>query len=425
MRGLYLAAGVLLVAVAANAYPLDGYDATGIRRLEAYRLALEGKLDRGLKLPPGALLKTHDVRLHLAGVNETFDVGPDTPTDPELQKKLAAIFTGRDPSYSVALLDITDPKQPRFAEMRSEVKRIPGSLGKLLVATGFFDALRLRFPSDTEARRRFLKETVVPADAFVHRDGKTVPLFTPGDKNWANRRIQTGDPFNLYEWLDHMLSVSSNAAGSFVWEQALFLRKFGPQYPLDQAARDAFFKETPKTELREQALDALEAPLRAANINTDNFRLGTFFTGNASSVIPGTGSYGSPLELMRWLIRLEQGRLVDKWSSLELKRLIYFARPRYRYASSPALNDAAVYFKSGSLFDCEPEEGFTCKAYAGNALNLMHSVIIVERPEQVYLVTMTSNVLKVNSAVEHQTVGTLIDRMMQARATGAAGVSLR
>ncbi len=407
-------AALIALAVPAWAYPLDGCEATGIRRLEAYRLALDGKLDRGLKLPPGALLHTSDVSLRLSGVNETFDVSPDTPVDPVLQKKLASVFAGRDPSYAIALLDITDPAEPRFAELRSQTKRIPGSLGKLLVATGMFEALRMRFPSDTEARRKFLKDTVVAADPFVHRDGKTVPFFQPGDKNWTNRRIQTGDRFSLYEWLDHMLSVSSNAAGSFVWEQALFLRKFGPQYPLTEAARAAYFKDTPKTELREQALETLEAPLRKAGVNPDNFRLGTFFTGNASSVIPGTASFSTPLELMRWLLRLEQGKIVDKWSSLEIKKLLYFSRPRYRYASSPALNDAAVYFKSGSLFECKPEEGFTCKAYAGNELNLMHSVIIVERPDQVYLVTMTSNVLRVNSAVEHQTVGTLVDRMMRA-----------
>jgi hypothetical protein len=268
---------------------------------------------------------------------------------------------------------------------------------------------------DTEARRRFLKDTVVAADSFVHRDGKTVPFYTPGDMNWTNRRIQTGDRFNLYEWLDHMLSVSSNAAGSFTWEQALLLREFGPQYPPAEDVRAAFYKDTPKTSLRDFALETLEGPARAAGINTENFRLGTFFTANASNVIPGTASYGSPFELMRWLIHLEQGKIVDNWSSLEIKKLLYFSRPRYRYASSPALNDAAVYFKSGSLFQCKPEEGFTCKAYAGNELNLMHSVIIVERPDQVYLVTMTSNVLRVNSAVEHQTVGTLIDRMMRAK----------
>jgi hypothetical protein len=332
-----------------------------------------------------------------------------------LQKKLATIFAGRDPSYAVALLDITDPAKPRYAELRSEIKRIPGSLGKLLVATGFFGALQQRFPEDTEARRKFLKDTVVAADSFVHRDGKTVPFFNPGDKNWTNRRIQTGDRFNLYEWLDHMLSVSSNAAGSFTWEQALLLREFGPQYPPTGEAREAFYKNTPKTALRDFALETLEGPARAAGVNTENFRLGTFFTANASNVIPGTASYSNPLELMRWLIRLEQGKIVDKWSSLEIKKLLYFSRPRYRYASSPALNDAAVFFKSGSLFECKPEEGFTCKAYAGNELNLMHSVIIVERPDQVYLVTMTSNVLRVNSAVEHQTVGTLIDRMMRAK----------
>jgi hypothetical protein len=42
--------------------------------------------------------------------------------------------------------------------------------------------------------------------------------------------------------------------------------------------------------------------------------------------------------------------MTDEWSSLELKKLLYFARARYRYAASPALNNAAVFFKSGSFY---------------------------------------------------------------------------
>ena len=53
------------------------------------------------------------------------------------------------------------------------------------------------------------------------------------------------------------------------------------------------------------------------------------------------------------------------------------------------------------------------RPYAGNKLNLMHSVAIVERPGQVYLVTMTSDVRKVNGAIEHQTMATLIDRLLR------------
>jgi hypothetical protein len=45
----------------------------------------------------------------------------------------------------------------------------------------------------------------------------------------------------------------------------------------------------------------------------------------------------------------------------------------------------------------------------------MNSVAIVERPDgAVYLVALMSNVLKVNSAVEHQTLATFIDGIVPA-----------
>ena len=99
--------------------------------------------------------------------------------------------------------------------------------------------------------------------------------------------------------------------------------------------------------------------------------------------MPGSGdSYGTARELMRYLLRMEQGRLVDLFSSREIKRLIYVTERRIRYASSPALAEAAVYFKSGSLFECAPEKGFTCKPYAGNVKNYMNSAAIIESPAQ-------------------------------------------
>jgi hypothetical protein len=168
-----------------------------------------------------------------------------------------------------------------------------------------------------------------------------------------------------------------------------------------------------KAELSRQALETLEQPLREAGIDTGSFRLGTMFTIGGSQVIPGAKSYGTPRELLRWLLRVEQGRVVDAWSSLEIKKLIYFARPRYRYASAPSLNNAAVFFKSGSFFQCRPEPGFVCKPYAGNETNIMNSVAIVESGSRVYLVALMSNVLRVNSAVEHQRVATLIEQLIQ------------
>jgi hypothetical protein len=92
---------------------------------------------------------------------------------------------------------------------------------------------------------------------------------------------------------------------------------------------------------------------------------------------------------------------------------------RIRYASSPALRDAAVYFKSGSLYSCQPEEGFTCGKYKGNKRNYMNSVAIVEADVEGvrlhYIVTLISNVLRQNSAVAHQTLGTRIHQLIKQR----------
>ncbi len=405
---------LLAVSPALDAYPLDGYEYTGIRRLLAYRLALEGKVEPKPNLVPGSQLTSDRIQLRLNGVNDSFDLSDRTPRDPYLQQGLERIFADRDPSYGIAVLDITDPHNPLYASLRADTKRIPGSVGKLFVATGFFDAVSRVYPADTDARARLLRETILTADRFVHRDGKTVPFYNDGDARIVSRRLEIGDQFNLWEWLDHMLSVSSNAAGSMVWKEAMMIRHFGPRYPV-RAEEAAFLKDAPRTELGDLALETVEEPLRNAGLDTDKIRIGTFFTGNASSAIPGTSSYASPNELMRWLIKLEQGKIVDRWSSLELKKLLYFSRPRYRYASSPALNKAAVFFKSGSLFHCKPEPGFTCRAYAGNELNLMHSVAIIESGEKIYLVTMMSNVLRLNSAVEHQKVATDVERLLQSR----------
>ena len=99
---------------------------------------------------------------------------------------------------------------------------------------------------------------------------------------------------------------------------------------------------------------------------------------------------------------------------------MYFTRRRYRYAVSPALNNAAVYFKSGSFYRCQNEEGFQCRQYAGNVDNIMNSVAIVENPavpepgqtQRVYLVAMMSNVLRKNSAEVHRDLATAIDELI-------------
>ena len=401
-----IAIGCLLGCVGdgpARAYPLDGGAATGIRRLAGYRM---------MKLPAGAMLRSDQIVLRLKGVNSGFDITAHTPQDPYLKAGLEKIFGSRDASYAVALLDITDPNRPAYASLRGDEKKIPGSVGKLCVATGLFGAVAATWPAIPD-RQKILRDTIIEADSFIFTDGKTVPFYNDGDKAVVNRQLRPGDRFSLYEWTDHMLSQSSNAAGSMIWKQAMLIRKFREAYPVAKAEQDAFLKNTPRPELGKFALAALDGPLAASGIDTTRLRLGTFFTRNASGVIPGSGSYACPNELLRWLVKLEQGKIVDEWSSLEIKKLIYFVRPRYRYASAPALANAAIFFKSGSLFECKPGGG--CKAYAGNVINLMHSVAIVESGTKRYLVAMMSNVLGVNSAVEHATIAALIEKLIQAR----------
>ena len=100
-----------------------------------------------------------------------------------------------------------------------------------------------------------------------------------------------------------------------------------------------------------------------------------------------------------------------------MKRLLYMTERRIRYASSPELNDAAVYFKSGSLYKCKEEEGFKCTAYHGNVMNYMNSVAIIEQEidgvQLHYIVIVISNILRQNSAVDHQKMGTEIHRQMK------------
>lgn len=410
-------ATLALAAAWLSAYPLDGYETTGIRRLRAYALMQEGRIPGNVRLQPGALLPRAAIRLRLAGVNDALDVLPDRPTDPELQAGIERIVARRHASYRVALMDITDPERPRYAAVRADQGYIPGSVGKLLVATGLFNELRQLHPDDTEARARLLRETHIVANEWAMPNSHAVPVVAPDFSSVGHRAIRPGDEFTLWEWVDHMLSPSSNAAGSMVWREAMLMDAFGVRYPPTPEEAAAFFRDTPKTELTERAIRVLEEPMLAMGLDTALLRHRTFFTRGASRIVPGRSSHATPRTLVRWLVKLEQGKVVDAWTSLELKRQLYFTRRRYRYAASTALNGAAVYFKSGSLYRCEPEEGYECGQYRGNAENLMHSVAIVESPAggehpRVYLVSMMSNVLKVNSAAEHMEIATQIERLI-------------
>ena len=109
--------------------------------------------------------------------------------------------------------------------------------------------------------------------------------------------------------------------------------------------------------------------------------------------------------------------MVDYFSSLETKRLLYLTDRRIRYASAPALASSAVYFKSGSYYSCKPDPVVKCKSYRGNKINIMNSVAIVEtidhNPPLYYLVSVVSNVLHKNQALAHQSLATQIHSLIK------------
>jgi hypothetical protein len=408
-------AAATLAAGAALAYPLDGYQETGIRRLEASRLANDGVV-KDVKQPPGAMLGLKDVDLRLVG--QTFDL---PPVDPEFTRQVSGVLTGSMDAYGVAVLDLTDPAKPRYAEHRGDYKQNVGSVGKLVVVLSLFQALADTYPNDVEARKRVLKNTVVTADGFSQFDHHTVRIFDPKTKALARRAVQIGDRATLYEWLDWMLSPSSNSAAGMVMREAMLLRQFGTAYPPSEAEIKRFFDTTPKQELTALFEKTFYEPMTRNGLDLAMLRQGSFFTATGKQKVPGPGdSYGTARELMRYLLRMEQGRIVDEWSSREIKRLIYVTERRIRYASSPALADSAVYFKSGSLFECAPEAGFTCKPYAGNVKNYMNSTAIIESPasgrQLYYMSTLVTNILRKNSAAEHQALATRLQQLIANRA---------
>ncbi|NJO87408.1 MAG: serine hydrolase [Lewinella sp.] len=161
-------------------------------------------------------------------------------------------------------------------------------------------------------------------------------------------------------------------------------------------------------------------PLRNLGIGPEEWRLGTMFTRGGSSIVaPQGGSTGTPRGLMKWLVALESGRVIDPPSSLEIKRLMYMTDRRIRYANATTLDSAAVYFKSGSLYGCLP--GTSCSKYRGNKMNYMNSVAIVEQADgSRYLVALMSNVLNRNSAYDHQVLATRIDKLLRGSTAAAA-----
>jgi hypothetical protein len=410
--GIYLGLALLLSALPAGAWPVDGYPDTGIRRLEEQRLIAAGEL-KGTRQPPGGLWPTEAVDIRLVQQPEL-----ELPAaDDQLTAEIVALLGDTADRYGVAVLDLSDPNQPVYGEYRGDHRQNVGSVGKLLAALGFFQALADAYPEDVQKRETLMRNTVVSADRFAHTDHHTIRLFDVDTRTLVRRPMQDGDTGNLWEYLDWTLSVSSNSAAAMTMRDSMLLRQFGTGYPIPDAQITPFFDDTSAADKTRLFQAAFWEPVTRNGMSLDQIRQGSFFTRQGKYLVAGGGlSYATPRSLMQYLLKMEQGQLVDEWSSRAMKRLLYMTERRIRYASSPSLRDAALYFKSGSLYSCQAEEGFTCGKYKGNKRNYMNSVAIVEADVQGkrlhYIVTLISNVLRENSAVAHQTLGTRIHQLL-------------
>ncbi|MGJ5642605.1 serine hydrolase [Formosa sp. S-31] len=396
-------------------YPIDGYNLTGIKRLVYLERVKSGEI-KSTRIPPGAFRPLDSIQLNL--VNRKAEI-PELPeVNDTLQQKVDRLFRGLDKNYSIGIIDMTEGRPIRYAQHRESAQYQPGSVGKLVVLTAFFNQLCQIFPEgDFEQRRDLLKTKQIKAGSWALHDHHTIPVYDLETGKLVKRTVQASDVFSLYEWLDHMVSVSNNGAASVVWREAVLMHVFQGHYPdLTFEEGEAYFKNTPKSELSEMAINLVNEPLRELGITEDEWRLGKFFTSGAGAYIPGRGgSTGTPIGLMKFVMALEKGELIDYKSSLEMKRILYMTDRRIRYAAAKKLDSAAVYFKSGSLYSCAKDKG-PCGKYKGNVYNYMNSVAIVEHPDGVrYAVCLMSNVLHKNSAYDHLVLASRIDDIIEER----------
>ncbi|WP_067147211.1 serine hydrolase [Pseudotamlana agarivorans] len=392
-------------------YPIDGYESTGIARLLYVQKAVNSEKGYS-RIPKGALLKLEDIKLNLVSCNgESVEdmLVEDKAFSNEIQKVIP------HGNYSLTALDITDPSNLKYAAYNENHGYQPGSVGKLVVLNAFFSELKKIYPDSWDKRTELMRDKRVASGIFGTGDHHTIPVYDIEKDRQVKRKVVASDVFSLYEWLDHMVSVSNNGAATVVFREVMLMNHFGKDYPklTDEEALN-YFKENRHDTLTNRAHRVINQPLRDIGISEDEWKLGGMFT-HASAKYVGRkgGSSATPKGLMKFLVALEQGNIHDKESSLEMKRLIYLTDRRIRYAQSPKLKEAAVYFKSGSFYKCDRAKNPSCGDYQGNVFNYMNSVIIVEHPNgKKYMVCLMTNVLNKNSAWEHLNLANKIDEII-------------
>ncbi len=403
---------LLLLPGLAQAYPLDGEPYTGIARLEGYRLAQEGKV-RGTRQPPGGKLPLDQVDLRLVGSSIKLP-----PPDPDFSRQVADLMGSDDVYYSVAVLDLTDPAKPVYAEHKADARFNPGSVGKLVVASAVFQLLADLYPNDIAARERVLRESRVVADGFIVYDSHVVPFWD--GKRLSYRPLRKGDAASLWTYLDWMLSASSNAAGSMVMREMLLLAHFGRAYPVSEKQIADFFRTTPKSKLSALLRQDDAGWARTQRPRPEGAAAGGIFHPRRQGQGAGRGQLGHPARTDALAAcagaGLDRGCLVEPGDQA----------PALHHPAAHSLCVFARAQRRGGVLQVRlvvslpaRKQGFVCGKYMGNVENLLNSAAIVEQPAGErrlhYMVVVSSNKLRVNSAVAHQTLGTRLQRLLEKR----------
>lgn len=403
---------LVCVPFVARSYPLDGYEHTGIPRLEGYLFSLatasgEKNIVPGARLTQDKIvLRLKESRINPAILKKSQDLQLNRTLSPLLKKH-----------YSVALLDLSNPDKPRSYLQNAHDIFPPASLGKLLVAVGVFEALREIYPYHPESRLRVLREAQVRTDEFILTDSHEVPFWQKKAGTITFRPLEIGDSANLFTFMDWMLSASSNAAASTVMKEIALIKELGASY-IDSSPtqKEKIFKGIRPQRVASLIQSAITSGLEFSGLDSTKLRQGSFFTKTANSKIPKSHSSSTAYDLLELLIQLERGRLVDTFSSLELKKLLYLTQSRTRYAAHPLLDESAVFFKSGSFYKCNTK---ACPKNSGNIYNLMNSCVIVESgsglPGTYYLLVLSTNQPGHDAVELHRDLAGKIHRLLVAR----------
>ncbi|NND89171.1 MAG: hypothetical protein HKM28_08020 [Flavobacteriaceae bacterium] len=411
MKNLGIIVLIASICISFGFYPIDGYERSQISRLIPIANAVE-QGEKYTRIPFGAFGSLDDIELNLINQQQQ-DLEDILTEDEEFSRQIKQITPGG--AYSLAVLDMSDPNDLKYAAHRENVGYQPGSVGKIAVLNALFYEMAKIYPDDFEARIALLCNKRVKSGIWGVGDHHTVPIYDAEKDQLTKRQVIASDEFTLFEWADHMVSVSNNGAASVLYREAMLMSAFGMDYPrLTEEEAQTYFEETPRDSLTLYANRVVNEPLREIGITEDDWRLGGVFTNGPDRYVGRMGgSIGTPKGLMKYLVQLEQGKVIDSASSLEMKRLLYLTDRRIRYAKSPRLDSARVYFKSGSFYSCDRSKPTPCGEYAGNRFNYMNSVITVEHPDgKKYLVCLMTNVLSKNSAGAHMYLASKIDRVI-------------